>query len=105
MANTIPSPVSSLGDSFDVAVLDSSRVTSFAVGIDVASEVVLSPTTTLITIAVGMDAVGLSVCRGESFDSTHAWPLLPGYHPFGIAAGSTLQFVADAETTVAILEN
>jgi hypothetical protein len=108
MANTIPSPVSSLGESFDVALLDSARVTAIEVGEDETVTHTLADTTTLITIAVGLDATAaaLTIVRGDAYDAARAWPLMPGYHPFGVAGGSRkLHFNAAAETVVYIMEN
>lgn len=108
MANTIDSPVSALGESFDVALLDSARVFAIPVAADTTVKHTLAGTTTLVTIAVGLDATaaGLTLVRGSAYDSAKAWPLLPGYIPFGVPGGSRdLHFNASADTTVYVMEN
>ncbi|MDR6664025.1 hypothetical protein [Rhizobium sp. 1399] len=108
MANTIDSPVSTLGESFDVALLDSARVSVIPVAADTTVKHTLAGTTTLITIAVGLDAsaAALTVVRGSSYDAAKAWPLMPGYFPFGVPGGSRdIHFNAAADTVVYVMEN
>lgn len=108
MANTIDSPVSALGESFDVALLDSARVFAIDVPADTTVTHTLASTTTLVTIAVGLDATaaGPTLVRGSAYDSAKAWPLMPGYLPFGVPGGSRdLHFSATADTTVFVMEN
>lgn len=108
MANTIDSPVSALGESFDVALLDSARVFAIPVAADTTVKHTLAGTTTLVTIAVGLDAsaASLTLVRGSAFDAAKAWPLMPGYLPFGVPGGSRdLHFSAAADTTVYVMEN
>ena len=108
MANTIDSPVSALGESFDVALLDAHRVTAIPVAADSTVKHTLASTTTLITIAVGLDAsaASLTLVRGSAYDAEKAWPLMPGYLPFGVPGGSRdLHFNATADITVYVMEN
>lgn len=108
MANTIDSPVSALGESFDVALLDSARVFALPVAAETTATHTLAGTTTLITIAVGLDATAasLNLVRGSVYDEAKAWPLLPGYLPFGVPGGSRdLHFRASADTVVYVMEN
>lgn len=108
MANTIDSPVSALGESIDVALLDSDRVTAIPVTADTTVKHTLAGNTTLITIAVGLDAsaASLTLVRGSTYDATKAWPLMPGYLPFGVPGGSRdLHFNASADTVVYVMEN
>ena len=106
MANTIDSAVSTTGDAFQAVLLDSSRVTSIDVSADATVTHELREETTLLFIAVGLDAVGASVFRGDAFDASKAWPLSPGYHPFGVPGGSrSLHFSASADTVITVLEN
>lgn len=108
MANTIDSPVSALGESFDVALLDSARVFAIPVAADTVATHTLAGTTTLVTIAVPQDAVAasLTLVRGSAYDAAKAWPLMPGYIPFGVPGGSRdLHFNAAAHTVVYVMEN
>jgi hypothetical protein len=108
MANTIESPVSSLGESFDVALLDSARVFAISVAADTTVKHTLAGTTTLVTIAIGLDAsaAALTLVRGSAYDAAKAWPLMPGYFPFGVPGGSRdLHFNAVADCTVYVMEN
>ena len=108
MANTIPTAVSSLGDSFECMSLDSARVSTHSVTSTSADTVhELGETTTLIMVSVGTEGSGVLVYRGDIFSGAKSWHLRPGDHPFNVAGGSrTLRFRAvDAATTVKILEN
>ncbi len=108
MANTIATAVSALGDSFEVAVLDSNRVSALSVTSTTEDTPhVLAQNTTLISIFVGTEGAGVLVFRGSAFDDTKAWHMHPGYHPFSVIGDPReLQFRAvDAATTVRILEN
>jgi len=108
MANTIDSPVSALGESFDVALLDSARVFAIPVTADTTATHTLAATTTLIAIAVGLQATAaaLTLVRGSAYDAAKAWPLLPGYLPFGVPGGSRdVHFNAAADTVVYVMEN
>lgn len=108
MANTIPTAVSSLGDSFECIVLDSARVSTLSAASTSADTVhELGETTTLIMVSVGTEGNGVYVYRGDVFAAAKSWHLRPGDHPFNVAGGSrTLRFRAlDEVTTVKILEN
>lgn len=108
MANTIPTAVSSLGDSFECIVLDSARVSTLSVASTSADTVhELGETTTLIMVSVGTEGSGVYVYRGDVYAAPKAWHLRPGDHPFNVAGGSrTLRFRAvDEPTAVKILEN
>lgn len=108
MANTIPTAVSSLGDSFECIVLDSERVSTLSVASTSADTVhELGETTTLIMVSVGTEGGGVYIVRADAFDSAKSWHLRPGDHPFNVAGGSrTLRFRAvDEPTAVKILEN
>jgi len=108
MANTIPTAVSSLGDSFECIVLDSDRVSTLSVG-STSTETVheLAQATTLIMVSVGTEGSGVYVYRGDVFTAPKSWHLRPGDHPFNVAGGErTLRFrAADEATVVKILEN
>lgn len=108
MANTIPTAVSKLGDSFQAMLLDSARVSTLSVpstSADTAHD--LGETTTLVMISVGAEGGGVYVYRGEVFNAAKSWHLRPGDHPYGVPGGSReLRFRAvDNGTTVKILEN
>ncbi|WP_427145189.1 hypothetical protein [Rhizobium pisi] len=108
MAHTIPTAVSALGDAFEAVLLDSARVTSIDIGADATVTHGLADETTLLMIAVGPDAsaAAVTVFRGEVFSAAKAWPLSPGYHPFGVPGGSrSLHFSASADTVITVLEN
>ncbi|OHV83654.1 hypothetical protein [Rhizobium sp. LCM 4573] len=108
MANTIPTAVSSLGDSFECIVLDSARVSTLSVASTSADTVhELGETTTLMMVSVGTEGSGVLVYRGDVFNGAKSWHLRPGDHPFNVAGGSrTLRFRAvDTATTTKILEN
>ncbi|WP_107675023.1 hypothetical protein [Agrobacterium sp. LAD9] len=105
MANTIPTAVSSLGDSFECIVLDSARVSTLSVASTSADTVhELGETTTLGMIYA---ASSVEVVRADAWDAARSWTLLAGYHPFNLAGGErTLRFRAvDTATAVKILEN
>lgn len=108
MANTIPTAVSSLGDSFECIVLDSDRVSTLSVNSPAADTVHdLGQTTTLIMVSVGAEGSGVLIYRGDVYSAPKAWHLRPGDHPFNAAGGErTLRFRAiDEATAVKILEN
>jgi hypothetical protein len=108
MANTIPTAVSALGDAFECAVLDSSRVSKLSVASSAADAVhELGDTTTLITIYA---AATIEVVRGDAWSAEKAWTLLAGYHPFNVPVEArTLRFRlptgVSASAVVKILEN
>lgn len=108
MANTIPTAVSSLGDSFECIVLDSDKVSTLSVSSTSADTVhELGETTTLGMIYA---ASTVEVVRGDAWDSAKSWVLLAGYHPFNLASGErNLRFRlpagVSAAAVVKIVEN
>lgn len=108
MANTIPTAVSSLGDSFECIVLDSARVSTLSVNSTSADTVhELGETTTLGMIYA---AATVEVVRSAAWNPAKSWTLLPGYHPFNLAGGErTLRFRlppgVSAAVVVKIVEN
>lgn len=106
MANTISAPASGLGDSFDVVTLDSARVHTVDVGSETVTHTLGSKTTLIIVYVPSTAADGVLVVRGEEFDVDHAWPMLPGYHPFGVVGGSRdLHLQAADAVAIKIQEN
>lgn len=88
MANTIPTAVSSLGDSFECIVLDSARVSTISVASPSADTVhELGETTTLGMIFA---ASTVEVVRGSAWNAQKSWVLVAGYHPFNLAGGERI---------------
>ncbi|CUW87482.1 hypothetical protein [Agrobacterium genomosp. 2] len=113
MANTIDTAVSSLGDAFECAVLDSNAVSVGALNpADLEAWAHrLGNRTTLVTLYVSATVEVVRAATADGWTDNASWPLLgPGYHPFNVPGGNRyllfkLPSGAAAPAVVKILEN